>query len=75
VFRSGDLTETKEVDCDIENCSKSGIYNLGSIDLDGNNLRIITADIDKSKVYNYTCIDFNSNNNFCEENEGTFDQN
>lgn len=72
ILRSGDLTGTDSVVCKIENCSKSGIYKIGNIDLDGMNFGLITIDSDKSNKYNYTCIDFNKNGIYCEEDEGPF---
>jgi hypothetical protein len=72
MFRSEDLTSANQVNCSIENCSKSGMYNTGNIDLDGMNLNIITTDLNESKEYRDTCIDFNSNSNYCEEKEGPF---
>jgi len=70
VFISEDLNGTNMVDCIIENCSKSGIYKIGSINLSGINFRTIVTDLDELNEYKYTCIDFNNNDIHCEESEG-----
>jgi len=71
IFKSEDLIATNQVNCSVVNCSQSGFYK-GNIDLNGKNFGIITTDLDKLLEYKYTCIDFNSNDTYCERTEGPF---
>jgi len=71
VFKSEDLVATSQVNCGIENCSQSG-FHKGNINLNGKNFEIITTDLEKLLEFRYACIDFNSNNIYCEKPEGPF---
>jgi len=72
IYKSEEFGNANTVNCLIENCTKSGIYRTGNINLNGINFETIIIDLNKSSEYEYVCIDLNGNNVYCEKDEGPF---
>lgn len=74
-WKAAELTGLKEetdVNCAIDDCSLSGFYKLGSVNLLDNYYNAIITDLNAEDVYDSICIDFNKNGVYCEKSEGPF---
>lgn len=61
-----------QVNCKLNPCSISGVYNFGNVTFDKKNYKIVLVDLWKDRLYDAMCIDINDNNVFCEKGEGPF---
>lgn len=66
------LRYTYDGNCKILNCSKSGIFKIGNVNLYKKIFGIIITDLEKSGEYDALCIDFNDDGIFCDYGEGPF---
>jgi len=66
------LRYTRDLNCKIVNCSKSGIYKIGSISLNEKIFSVILIDLDRPGEYYHSCIDFNNDGVYCDYREGPF---
>jgi len=69
------LTDAAQINCNIDNCSISGIPKIGDMDLAGEKYKAIIMDIEGAFVYEHFCVDINRNNIYCDNLEGPFKYN
>ena len=72
MFKAKNLDYADDVNCKIFFCSKSEIYKIGGINLNGKNFGIVLTDLEEADEYNFLCIDFNDDDVYCDDGEGPF---
>jgi amino acid transporter len=61
-----------DIECEIENCSLSGIYKVGDLTLNNEYYKIMITDLDESGEYDAFCIDLDRDDKYCENVEGPY---
>jgi hypothetical protein len=67
-----DLRYTRYVNCKMVNCSLSGIYEIGKVNINGKIFNATLIDIVRPSQYYHLCIDFNNDGIYCDNREGPF---
>ncbi len=70
VFKLENLRNTTNVVCEHKNCSLSGVYMAGDVNLFGENYKAVISDSNEIGIYDSLCIDINYDGIFCGNHEG-----
>lgn len=72
VSKVENMIDTENIECKLVNCSMSGVYKFGRVNLNDKNYDIIKIDPGGPGDYYSLCIDFNENQEYCDIEEGPF---
>jgi len=64
------LVNKTQITCNLENCSRSGIYRIGNIHLNNIDYNLAIFDSEVPIKYDSLCVDLNQDGVYCDEGEG-----